>query len=69
MQDFSGGGQLHFLGDFGYTCREASCWEQLSCESLLWGGGGGGLGACSQKEEKRKWCNFMRFEGYFQPLS
>ena len=41
MQDFSGGGAqlLNFL-DFGYTCREAACREQRSCEPLLGGFGG-----------------------------
>ena len=41
MQDFSGGGaQLKIFWDFGYTCREAACREQRSCEPLLGGFGG-----------------------------
>ena len=41
MQDFSGGGaQLLNFCDFGYTCREAACREQRSCEPLLGGFGG-----------------------------
>ena len=41
MQDFSGGGgpTLNFF-DFVYTCREAACREQRSCEPLLGGFGG-----------------------------
>ena len=34
-----------------------------SCEPLL-----GGLGH-ALKEKFNKWCNFVRFEGYFQPFS
>ena len=34
-----GGPTLKFLG-FGYTCREAVCREQRSCEPLLGGFGG-----------------------------
>ena len=40
MQDFSGGAQLKFFWDFRYTCREAACREQRSCEPLLGGFGG-----------------------------
>ena len=41
MQDFSrGGAQLQKFWDFGYTCREAACREQRSCEPLLGGFGG-----------------------------
>ena len=58
MQDFSGGGL--FL-DFRYTCREAACREQRSCEPLL-----GGFGGMPPQENLKKWCNFVRFEGYFQ---
>ena len=35
-----GGAQLENFWDFGYTCREAACREQPSCESLLGGFGG-----------------------------
>ena len=45
MQDFSGEGPTLKFWDFGYTCREAACREQRSCEPLL-----GGLGACSLKK-------------------
>ena len=65
MQDFSGGGaQLKNFWDFGYTCREAACREQRSCEPLL-----GGFGGMPPQENFFKWCNFVGFEGYFQPLS
>ena len=65
MQDFSGGGaQLKKIWDFGYTCREAACREQRSCEPLL-----GGFGGMPPQENFFKWCNFVGFEGYFQPLS
>ena len=40
MQDFSGGGANFNFCDFGYTCREAACCEQRSCEPLLGGFGG-----------------------------
>ena len=30
-----GGAQLKNFWDFGYTCREAACREQRSCEPLL----------------------------------
>ena len=35
-----GGAQLKNFWDFGYTCREAACREQRSCELLLGGFGG-----------------------------
>ena len=35
-----GGAQLSIFWDFGYTCREAACCEQRSCEPLLGGFGG-----------------------------
>ena len=41
MQDFSGGGpNFKISGIFVYTCREAACREQRSCEPLLGGFGG-----------------------------
>ena len=48
-----GGGQFNFFWDFGYTCREAACREQRSCEPLLGGFGPGPtvtLGVCSPKK-------------------
>ena len=42
----------------------AACREQRSCEPLL-----GGFGGMLPQEFFLKWCNFVRFEGYFQPLS
>ena len=40
-----GGAQLYNFWEFGYTCREAACREQRSCEPLL-----GGFGACPPKK-------------------
>ena len=37
---------------------------QRSCEPLL-----GGFGSMPPQEFFLKWCSFVRFEGYFQPLS
>ena len=56
-----GGGSNLFFGNFGCTCR-----EKQSCEPLLeWFGGI----PPPQKKNKIiqyfKWCNFVRFEGYF----
>ena len=59
-----GGAQLKNFWDFGYTCREATCREQRSCEPLL-----GGFGGMPPQDNFFKWCNFVGFEGYFQPLS
>ena len=54
-QDFSWeGAQLKNFLDLGSACREL----------LLWGFGG-----MHPQENFLKWCNFVRFEGYFQPLS
>ena len=43
---------------------EAACREQRSCEPLL-----GGFGGMLPPENFLRWCNFVGFEGYFQPLS
>ena len=59
-----GGGPTLNFWDFVYTCREAACREQRSCELLL-----GGFEGMPPQENFKKWCNFVRFEGYFQPLS
>ena len=48
------GAQLKKFSDLGSACREP----------LLWGFGG-----MQTQENLLKWCNFVRFEGYFQPLS
>ena len=45
MQDFSGGPNYTFFGGFRYTCREAPCCEQQSCEPLL-----GGFGSTPPKK-------------------
>ena len=58
-----GGAQLKKILEVGYTCRKAACREQRSCEPLL-----GGFGGMLPHENFKKWCNFVRFEGYFQPL-
>ena len=50
-----GGPTLKFLGFWIYMTR--------SCEPLL-----GGFGGMPPQENFKKWCNFVRFEGYFQPL-
>ena len=59
-----GGAQLQKIFEVGYTCRKAACREQRSCEPLL-----GGFGGMPPQENFKKWCNFVGFEGYFQPLS
>ena len=60
MQDFSRGGgpTLKFMGFWIYMPQ--ACREQRSCEPLL-----GGFGGMLPQENVKKWCNFVRFEGYF----
>ena len=57
-----GGAQLSNFWYFGYTCREAACREQRAFARGVWG-------HAPPRKLKKKWCNFVRFEGYFQPLS
>ena len=60
MQDFSRGGANFKISGILDTCREAACREQRSREPLL-----GGFGGMPPQENFKKWCNFVRFEGYF----
>ena len=48
----------------GYTMHVRHDFLDLGRELLLWGFGG-----MHPQENFLKWCNFVRFEGYFQPLS
>ena len=56
MQDFSGGGAT-FKFSGVWVCR-----EQRAILCGIWG-------HAPLQNNLKKWCNFMRFEGYFPPLS
>ena len=66
MQDFSGGGgpTLKFLGFWIYMPRSG-----MSRAAKLRAFARGVWGHMLPQEIFFKWCNFVRFEGYFQPLS
>ena len=63
MQDFSGGGGPNFKISVILDIHAAKR-HVANSESLL-----GGFGGMPPQEIFLKWCNFVRFEGYFQPLS
>ena len=59
-----GGPTLKFLGFWIYMP-----WSDMSQAAKLRAFAIGGFGGMAPQENFLKWCNFVRFEGYFQPLS